>query len=264
MSGFRGVGGGRAHRERAQPAARVHKHGMLEKKKDYRLRARDFHRKQSQLKALRALAATRNPDEFARAMVSAARAGTGTSARIRLAQQKNGRKRSEHDAAKMLFSQGTSYVRNRLQMERKKAERLQSSLHGVSSAAAAPERKHTLFAETESAAEEVADNPAAFFDTPEQFALSTFRPRLSDAASEGYCPIVNTDAPRPSAAAKAKRKQYTELIERTKRADKLDAAASALELQQHLMRKGRRQKVREGDVETGELPVYRWKQSRKR
>lgn len=53
----------RAHRERAQPAKRA-KLGLLEKHKDYVERARNYHRKQDALKALRTRAANRNPDEF--------------------------------------------------------------------------------------------------------------------------------------------------------------------------------------------------------
>ena len=58
----------RTYRERSQPAAR-HKLGLLEKRKDYKLRAADYHRKQDELQRLREKAALRNPDEFYFGMV---------------------------------------------------------------------------------------------------------------------------------------------------------------------------------------------------
>ena len=59
----------KAHRERSQPSARANM-GLLEKKKDYLLRAKNFHGKEKRLKALRWKALNRNPDEFYYNMVS--------------------------------------------------------------------------------------------------------------------------------------------------------------------------------------------------
>ena len=67
MSSLRHAVKRRTHKERSQPAER-RKFGLLEKKKDYVLRARDFHKKEEALKVLRKKAANRNPDEFYFAM----------------------------------------------------------------------------------------------------------------------------------------------------------------------------------------------------
>lgn len=63
MSSLRNVIQRRNHRERGQLAGRE-RLGLLEKKKDYLLRAKDYHSKQRRLKALREKALFRNPDEF--------------------------------------------------------------------------------------------------------------------------------------------------------------------------------------------------------
>ena len=47
------------------------KFGLLERKKDYKARADDFHRKEKALQSLRRKAEERNPDEFYFAMESA-------------------------------------------------------------------------------------------------------------------------------------------------------------------------------------------------
>ena len=51
------------------------KYGLLEKKKDYLLRANDYHKKEAALQHLRRKAEERNPDEFYFAMQSSRSVG---------------------------------------------------------------------------------------------------------------------------------------------------------------------------------------------
>lgn len=72
----------REHKERSQPAARARKWSLLEKKKDYTLRARDYHSKQARLAVLRDKAAARNPDEWYHKMARTVTVG-GAGHRVR-------------------------------------------------------------------------------------------------------------------------------------------------------------------------------------
>lgn len=58
-----GLIGVRVHKERGQPLKRK-KYGLLEKHKDYKVRAEDYHRKRKVLKNLRRKAELKNEDEF--------------------------------------------------------------------------------------------------------------------------------------------------------------------------------------------------------
>jgi U3 small nucleolar RNA-associated protein 11 len=59
----------RNHKERSQPHERT-KWGLLEKRKDYQQRSRDYNAKKATKRALAAVARERNPDEFYFAMTS--------------------------------------------------------------------------------------------------------------------------------------------------------------------------------------------------
>jgi U3 small nucleolar RNA-associated protein 11 len=119
MSSMRNAAPRRPHRERAQPSSRS-KWGLLEKHKDYSLRAADYNLKKKKLSRLKEKARERNPDEFAFGMLRERRDGkTG------LKKGEVGKKLSV-EAVKLLKGQDAGYlglVGGRVRREREKVER---------------------------------------------------------------------------------------------------------------------------------------------
>lgn len=68
MSNLKKVGKQRLYKERGQPSWHQ-KTGFLQKKKDYVVRAKDYHQKKEKLNKLKEAAFFRNPDEFSKQMV---------------------------------------------------------------------------------------------------------------------------------------------------------------------------------------------------
>jgi U3 small nucleolar RNA-associated protein 11 len=155
-SSFRNVGKShrRTHRERAQPRGRAHL-GLLEKKRDYLRRARDFHRKDARLRVLREKAATRNPDEFYYGMVHARTVDGATHRSTRPRRDSAAASSSSFStsststssmllgghldaATKKLFdTQDGNYVRYKAALERAHATALRGALHGLDALVAA-------------------------------------------------------------------------------------------------------------------------------
>lgn len=93
----------RNHKERSQLAHRA-KYGILEKHKDYVLRARDYHSKQDRIHRLKQKAANRNKDEFYFAMKNE-RTVEGVHVKDR------GNTSMPMDMVKLLKSQDEGYIR---------------------------------------------------------------------------------------------------------------------------------------------------------
>ncbi|KAK7550970.1 U3 snoRNP-associated protein-like protein Utp11 [Phyllosticta citricarpa] len=107
----------RNHRERAQPLERQ-KWGLLEKNKDYKLRAKDHKEKKKRLKILRQKAVDRNPDEFSFGMLSSGiNKATGTKKGDR------GNEALSNDVVKLLKTQDAGYIRTMLQKVRKERQK---------------------------------------------------------------------------------------------------------------------------------------------
>lgn len=111
----------RNHKERAQPLERQ-KWGLLEKHKDYTLRARDHNDKKKRLRALRQKAAERNPDEFAFGMMSST---TKKGVKITQRGTENGSSGSlSLELVKLLKTQDAGYLQTVLQQTKREMERL--------------------------------------------------------------------------------------------------------------------------------------------
>ncbi|KAF4981508.1 hypothetical protein FZEAL_2693 [Fusarium zealandicum] len=130
MSSMRNAVARRPHRERAQPLER-RRLGLLEKHKDYSLRAKDFNKKKAQLKALKDKASERNEDEFYFGMLS--RKGPGS--RIQDGKRWSGTVEGDRgnramnvDTVRILKTQDVGYIRTMRQVVAKEVARLEEQV----------------------------------------------------------------------------------------------------------------------------------------
>ncbi|KAG9200694.1 hypothetical protein G6514_006713 [Epicoccum nigrum] len=121
MSSMRNAVQRRNHKERAQPEERQ-KWGLLEKRKDYKLRAADHRQKKQKLKLLSEKARDRNPDEFSFKMLSSSVDKRG----LKVADR--GNEALSTDVVKLLKTQDAAYIRTVLQQVRRERARLEERL----------------------------------------------------------------------------------------------------------------------------------------
>ncbi|PCH34017.1 u3 small nucleolar RNA-associated protein 11 [Wolfiporia cocos MD-104 SS10] len=123
MSSLRNSLHRRNHKERSQLAHRQ-RFGILEKHKDYVLRARDYHSKQDRLNLLRQRAAARNKDEFYFGMN---RQRTEGGVHV----QDRGNQSLPVDIVKVLKTQDENYLRTMRTLGLKKIDKLKSQLSAL-------------------------------------------------------------------------------------------------------------------------------------
>jgi len=241
----------KTHRERAQPAARAHL-GHLEKKKDYKLRAEDHHRKQAAIKSLKRKAQDKNPDEFYFQMVSS-RLEDGVHTKTEKKEERTA------DQIKLIHSQDLNYVKYKRSCERKKIERLKSGLHMLD-AQDKPQNSHIVFVDTKKQVEKF--DAATYLDTHPSLLSRTYnRPKLSTLKKQKI--LGATDIESMKEMSKERSRQYTELNKRIERERTLNVISQKLEMKRLLLdKKSLRKKM--SDETPNSAAVYRWVPQRKR
>lgn len=232
------------HRERAQPQERK-KWGLLEKKKDYKLRAQDYHAKQNQLKLLKRKAEERNPDEYYPEMTKTRL--TDNADKIKT----NTGNMLSNDAAKLLKTQDEGYVRTQLGRERKVIERLQGEV------IVAGKGKHTVFVDSEEDAKKF--SAARFFDTDKSM-VNRRQNRLRKSQLERGISNKTLDDNVEEEITKKRLEKLIELDQRMDREVELVKVKQQMDLQRELMKKGPKQKI----VDKDGLVTFKWTQQRKK
>eukprot|EP00270_Netrium_digitus_P011962 TRINITY_DN3838_c0_g1_i1.p1 TRINITY_DN3838_c0_g1~~TRINITY_DN3838_c0_g1_i1.p1 ORF type:complete len:268 (+),score=67.68 TRINITY_DN3838_c0_g1_i1:48-806(+) len=252
MSSLRNAVKRKTHKERSQPADRK-KYGLLEKHKDYVLRARDFHRKEKAIKTLREKAVNRNPDEFYFGMQNAQ-----TRDGIHRTSITKPNKYTQEELL-LMKTQDMAYILAKAQAEKKKVERLQASLHATAQAAI---NRHIVFEDDEDEERETAvqvedESRDTGGDelTPEVLTLE----RLAGAKS------------LPKRAQKLRAGAYRELQQRRERAQKMMSLVVDMDLKKQVMGRGSKRKIKlrgrrnKEDEDDGAAPVvFRWRRERKK
>jgi len=252
----------RAHRERSQPHKR-RKLGLLEKHKDYVLRARDFHRKENTIRNLQVKAANRNPEEFYFKMNS-----TQTKDGVHI-HKRDGDDDHTYDELKMFKIQDLRYLRLRVSQEKKKIEKLEAVLQGL------PEQtKSNLKGEIEMEERKKPNQHRKFFYSNEErkeYLECVKKPTdsqitVSKEETRREKGIRMRKIEKVAKFAKKRKHRYADLEERRERLKKLNAIIKKLQTEQNLMTKGRRTKIIETDRfgdEDPEKTYYKWKLQRR-
>lgn len=241
----------KTHRERHQPEVRKHL-GLLEKKKDYIARARDFQEKRATIKLLRKRALNKNPDEFHFHMINS---------KIVNGVHREKDKEDQHtpEQIKLMETQDLKYVAYKRNIEAKKIDKLQSQLHLID-AANETQNKHIFFLDDNTEVKNF-DLVKKLDTHPALLSRRTNRPKLSAIKS---MKLPDLDNKTITKLEQKKLMAYKELEKRVNRERELTVVQQKLEMRRALKdKKVRKPKLmKSGSKDTA--PIYKWKFERKR
>ncbi|WLF76556.1 hypothetical protein PVL30_000258 [Lodderomyces elongisporus] len=235
------------HRERGQKDSRA-RYGLLEKKKDYRLRAADYHKKQAALKALKERAKQHNPDEYYHAMTRRRTDDKG----ILIADR--GNEVLSVDQVKLLKTQDVNYVRTMRLNELNKIQRQQDGKLFQGSG------KHTVFVDSEK--ERQSFTPEAYFGTDSSL-VDNRENRLRNEQLYSNTTLVDSSSLTPKAKDKAdekKLKQYKSLQRSIAKEKQLREVETIMNQNLEKMKNGNKKKI----VDNNGKVHFKWKNQRKR
>lgn len=238
----------RTYRERHQPSERSHL-GLLEKKKDYKLRAKDYGDKQAVLKHLRQKALNKNPDEFYFHMVNSKTVDGGVHRDLVSSKAKSS---SSTDQIRLMQTQDYKYVSMKRVMEQRKIERLKSTLH-LLDVDSRPTNTHTLFVDNDTQ-KNTLDLADRLETTPEMLDRTTNRPLLSTLKS--YKP--------ENQCLKKQSKAYKQLSQRIAREKQLQVIEDKMKIRRELSHKKNKPLAVEKEESNDNAPIIKWQMERKR
>lgn len=234
------------HKERSQTLSRA-KYGLLEKKKDYKLRADDYHKKQAALKILRDKASQYNPDEYYHAMTRRKTDKDG------IIVTERGNESLSVAQVKLLKSQDVNYIRTMRLHEKQKADKLRNKLDFKSNG------KHTVFVDLDE--QQDLFSAAKFFDTDESLLeRKENRLRLEQLETSDKLIKQDLDLDTKDELEKEKLRQYKLLKERMTREKQLRQVEAKLEITREVMKNGDKKKMVDSDGNA----VFKWKNQRKK
>ncbi|XP_067305693.1 probable U3 small nucleolar RNA-associated protein 11 [Pseudorasbora parva] len=240
----------RDHKERSQLGFRKHL-GLLEKKKDYKLRADDYHRKQKTLMALRKKAMDKNPDEFNFKMIH-------NELKDGVHMIKAEETVMTEEQKKMMRTQDIKYVEMKRVSEIKKIERMKSELHFLD-VNEEKKNKHVFFVDSKKEVEDF-DLATHLNTVPELVGRAFNRPTIETLKNKRILGAV--DSKTRKKLAKEREQQYRRLSERIDREQEMFIISQKIQTRKDLQDKIKKVKVHK---ETKTAPaIYRFETKRKR
>ncbi|XP_057960550.1 probable U3 small nucleolar RNA-associated protein 11 isoform X2 [Malania oleifera] len=238
MSSLRNAIKRRAYKERSQPESRK-KFGLLEKHKDYVVRAKAFHKKEEALMRLKEKAAFRNPDAFYFKMIK-----TRTVGGVHRPAEAN---KYTPEELMLMKTQDIGYVLQKVQSEKKKIEKLTAMLHSLDNQ---PSNRHVYFAEDRDGAREIQSRSSKSRNLPTSEYLPNHIKRKTTASYREL---------------EARKNRANELEARKNRANELEKLYMDMALQKEHQKRGRKRKLCEDEIVCPtSKPVYKWRPERKR